>query len=48
MAWLSTLKGKEKAKDMTVYYALWVESTKSTSVINWFNNQSLILNGNHA
>ena len=33
MAWLSTLKGNEKAEDMIVYYALWTGSTKITSVV---------------
>ena len=28
MAWLSTLKGNGKVKDMKVYYALWIGSTK--------------------
>ena len=32
MAWLSTLKGNEKAEDMIVYYALWIGSTKITPV----------------
>ena len=32
MAWLSNSKGNGKAEDMTVYYALWIGSTKLTPV----------------
>ena len=34
MAWLTTLKGNGKAEGMVVYYALWIASTKITSVVS--------------
>ena len=33
MAWLSTLKVNEKAEGVTVYYALWIGSTKSNLAV---------------
>ena len=33
MTLLQDLKGNEKAEDMTVYYAEWIGSSKSTPVV---------------
>ena len=35
MAWLSTLKGHEKAEDMIAYYALWIGSIKLSELSGW-------------
>ena len=49
MAWSSTLKYNRKADDLTVHYASWIGFIKSTPEwLAWFNNQSLLLYGDHA